>query len=407
MNVQAEISRITKGILRGELTTKDYPPEYDEKILLVLDIAKQKAIKDGNVARVKTIHNAKSVILQRNISTSNQTTNRPKSILQIRKKTMFPQTSRSTPVSSKDTKELEKTMEKIKKGEHFDDTDYENLPDLVHYSKAQADSLSSQRRYIEAQEIEDIGKRAQELVPLQLEREKYKKRDEILSQRIANYEDNLADDTKSYEDKKMKEEEERKYFLNKENERFQKELEEFDKITDGEIPPQFRNYSSRLLNLQKLEQYLAKARRFAEANIAFTEAKQLEKIETERNIENWKQHRSNLRKKLEQEHQQRVEIILGRKEADEIKRMQTKSYKEENHEKVIQNLRGEQYKNANDSMRKKSLAANSTPSSYTSRSMMTTPRVRQRPIPRSSIVVWSTPKRRHQTNPPTPLLDRK
>ena len=395
---QKEIARITKGLLKGEITAKDFSPAYDDKIILVLDTAKKQAILDGNVERVKKIHAAKTIISERNAKNQNkQTTNRPKSILQIRKNKNqnSSKTTKKEQISSEEANNLEDTISRMKKGEQLREKDYEKLPQLVKYSRTKADSLSSERKLLEAQEIEDIGNRAQELVPLQMEKEKIKQKDEILAQRINHYEDNITDDSKANDDIQKKEDEEKQYLLNKENMRYEKQMEEFDKETNGELPPQYRKYSAKILNLQEQENQLVKARRFAEANDVFMQISQLEKEEDQKNIENWKQHRMALRTKLEKEHQQKIDIIMERNESYEIKRIQNKTYKDENTEKIIQNMKNEQSKNTNNSMRKKSLVTNRSPykSNYqTSRSMAASPIHRPRPVVKSSIAVWSTPQ---------------
>ena len=408
---QKEIARITKGLLKGELTAKDFSPAYDNQILKVLETAKKQAILDGNVERVKKIHSAANVILERNAQKNKQTSNRPKSILQIRRSQNSSMTSRAAPLSSEEASELETTISRMKNGEQLREKDYENLPQLVQYSRSKADSLSSEKKYMEAQEIEDIGKRAQALVPLQKEREKIKQRDAILTQRITNYEDNESGDSKSDDDWQKKEDEEKQYLLNKENTRYEKQMEEFDKETNGELPPQYRKYSATLLNLQQQENQLVKARRFAEANTVFLQVSKLEKEENERNMQKWKQHRMFLRQKLEQEHQNKIDIIMERNESYEMKRMQNKAYKDENHEKIIQNMRNEQSKNTNNTMRKKSLVTNSSPyhrNYQTSRSMVTSPVYNRRQIVKSSIAVWSTPspKKYYKRTPTKPTAEK-
>ena len=60
-----------------------------------------------------------------------------------------------------------------------------------------------------------------------------------------------------------------------------KELKEFDKIFETEVPPQFRKFSSTILQLRKREQYMVTCGRYSEANAVRAEAVALEEKERE------------------------------------------------------------------------------------------------------------------------------
>ena len=89
-----------------------------------------------------------------------------------------------------------------------------------------------------------------------------------------------------------------------------KELKEFDKIFDTEVPPSFRKFSSTILQLRKREQYMVTCGRYAEANAVRAEAVALEEKEREeqkaRYLAELNLKRQEFIKKQQEKHEARV-----------------------------------------------------------------------------------------------------
>ncbi|OHS98352.1 hypothetical protein TRFO_08941 [Tritrichomonas foetus] len=183
------------------------------------------------------------------------------------------------------------------------------LPDLINYSKRKIDSLIKNNELIKAQKYENIY---QQLAASQsgwntVDSKSSKKNE--LAGRLSTTQHQLQEARNSMEmtlnDYDQKMESIRESF----EEEWENEIQEFDKVTNGELPPSFRKFSQKLLNLRETEKFLIKSRRFEEAGYIRMEADELEEQELEQCRVKFRKARETKKMRLTEEHVQKMKCF--------------------------------------------------------------------------------------------------
>ena len=433
--------KLTRGLMYDKIDPTEVPSSLVQEIETVLEAAKKRAIEEGCVDKVKRIHHAKELLETRNkrpktnrrqkksITPKNSTifnpyqntTNRPKSILLLRNQNKPQQrVARSEIIrsngKSRNQEDLDQVLSDLQNGNEIQDKDIDTLQDLVEYSKEKTDLLVEEGKLNEAQEIQDLH----DYTDLLLSRkEKILYRNRVRSDLSDKIDQRKADirKTKQERAKYLQDSNETiENLIKEENEQFENDMIEFDKVTEGEIPPYHKRFSPELLNLRQQESYLIKTKRYAEAATVRQMADKKEENELVKIDSNWRQYRANLKKKLTLEHKKRLLVIQGRTDIKQTKKRQRADFKIETIE-LSMNLLKNQVKTIDEGsknieigpMVKKPPQNQSFPTQQTSENLSTRPSTTSRtqnsttapysqryrkdvPYPKSSIKKWSTTK---------------
>ena len=449
--------KLTRGLMHDKIDASEVPPSLVAEIETILEAAKKRAISDGAVEKVKQIHHAKELLENRNrrpktnrrqkksavisqnstiINPYQNTTNRPKSILLLRNTANQSAVSRpkaqqrfarSEIIGSRDNsmrrkpEDLDQVLSDLQNGYEIQDKDIDTLPDLVDYSREKTEILVEEGKLNEAQEAQDLH----EYTDLLLSRkEKIMYRNRVRSDLSDKIDQRMADIDQTKEERKkylQDSNENIENLIREENEQFENDMIEFDKVTEGEIPPYHKRFSPELLNLRQQESYLIKTKRYAEAATVRQMADKKEENELLRIDSNWRQYRANLKKKLTLEHKKRLLVIQGRTDIKQTKKRQRADYKIETIE-LSMNLLKNQMKTLDEGSKhieigpmvkktpqtqsfstqttSRNISSNSTTARTTStlNSAISTKSTYQQhyrkdvPYPKSSIAQWSTTK---------------
>ena len=269
-----------RELLSGK-PAKDVPRKHFPKIQAILEGMKTRAINDGNTSKVRQIQG----ILADIRACQPHKVRRSESSMTARPKTA---------TYSQD--EIESTLNRLVDGGSYDAVKTDMVPDLVSHARSVIDSLVEQRNLMLAQKYEDVMRQLQQMPSRrtklgqqvtqrrewgeQLERTRI-----ALSDEREKLQEALADHDRAVAEAKRKE-----------NDEWQRTVMSYDNVTAGELPPSYKKFSPKLLNIREQEKSLIKMRRFEDAGYVQMEGDEVEKQEL-----------SELRKRFEQDRRAKME----------------------------------------------------------------------------------------------------
>ena len=269
-----------RELLSGK-PAKDVPRKHFPKIQAILEGMKTRAINDGNTSKVRQIQG----ILADMRACQPHQVRRSDSSMTARPKT-----------ATYSQEEIETTLNRLVEGGNYDTVKTDMVPDLVSHARAVIDSLVEQRNLMLAQKYEDVMRHLQQMPSTrtklgqqvtqrrewgeQLERTRI-----ALSDEREKLQEALADHDRAVAEAKRKE-----------NDEWQRTVMTYDNVTAGELPPSYKKFSPKLLNIREQEKSLIKMRRFEDAGYV-----QMEGDEVER------QELSELRRRFEQDRKAKME----------------------------------------------------------------------------------------------------
>ncbi|OHS98504.1 hypothetical protein TRFO_35030 [Tritrichomonas foetus] len=351
-----KVAYYVKSLLNNSINTNDVPVYLIPKINIVLTIAKKNAIANGQVNSVKQIQQImagletikgknhhvdsidqitnsrrrcqtamtpspkKSTNLQkvsksptrqksqsRNLPNINQSHSQsPKMKKNIRKSNNVKSTKLNDSTFTKE--QLDSVLEDLISGS-LNEPQKEMIPELIHHSKEKTNSLIEKEELIEAQKYENITRK---LITLNTDRinieNKSNRKEEFNSQlqkALNNLEiaqENLENDLKAY-DAQLKDAREAQRI------EWEQTLEDFDRVTSGELPKSYKKYSPKLLGLREASKNLIKLRRYEEAGYKKMEADELEEIEFEECRQKYITARQAQKAKIIESHNQKMQCF--------------------------------------------------------------------------------------------------
>ena len=332
------VQDVLKGLIRS---VQDVPRTYHKRMIEILTELKKAAIKNGRANIVRKIQKVLSEFpLHSGYATSNQsnTINRNYSSLQNRRNlgSNSPNISRlprvnkksaTAPVSNKisprgksyninrrtthlnsNEKVLDDIINDLVNGKSYV-PDSELLPDLISYTKNKVHLLLRNNEFNRAQRYEEILQQLIYSKPNWEVAERKTLRKTKLTDRLnaietnkSKYEDTMKGDLEKYDQRinEIKEKEEIKW---------KKEMVEYDKETNGDVPSHYQHSSQKLLNLRKVKENLIKTRRYEEAGLVNMEIETLEKTEAEENRKVYIISRETKKAQLIEAHNQKMKCF--------------------------------------------------------------------------------------------------
>ena len=312
-----QVAHFCRELLSGK-PASDVPQEILPKVQAVMEAAMLNAVTEGNAQRVRQIQSiiadidgvkglteTKNEIEGKGLpeipSPESMNSAEPKSLPESRNS---PEQRDSAPPESV---ELNDTLEKLVNGAACDQVEPEKLPELITFTKQKIDSLIERRRLIRAQKYEDVlcilqglqrfraggqENRKQEL-EMQLERKKQSLEEERI--KMEKELDELAKKTAESRENQNKEWEEK--------------MEKYDQKTAGELPPQYRKFSQRLLALREQENSLIKMRRYGDAGYRQMEADSLERYELVELRKRYERDREVKKATMKEQHELKMRVL--------------------------------------------------------------------------------------------------
>lgn len=322
LDEERQIVILTRELIGGKPPSQ-VPVSLIPKLISSLEKSKLKAIKDGQVTRVQLIQKATESLekYQKSIQYTHKT------------KIEKVETGPPPPIVV-----LDSTIEDLIDGIPYDIAQTSMLPHLSERCKQIISSLLAQGNYSEAQKYENVHK---QLVSLMNKRESEKKvqsRQRFLKDQYKTFNRQLEDVKKKYDFAMESFEMEYQSKISKLNEEFEKELRDFDLITDGPIPLANRKFSSKLLNLRETEKFLLKSRRYDEAASIKAEADEQEKKEISDLEEKFLNERLLQREQLKDLQQQKLKCFNEKEERKRRKIIQENEKEINTLQKTVENL---------------------------------------------------------------------
>lgn len=326
------LAEYTRKLLTEKPSRYNIPVKYYPKLKQILDVMKQTAISDGQVEVVKSIHRAMAYLdTSKSAPTSPmQSSHRPKSTISVRKKKnsfQYP----NTPVKQTP----EELSRKIEDGYRFNPHHSDILPEIIQTQKDRIKKLIEEGKYEEADEQERLRQYTSSIVEPKRKILKNLDLKSNLLNKLTQREMKLNETIQKFKDDLNESNETKKKLIDEENERFEKEMEEFDRVTYGEIPLSHRNFSPHYLNLRKQQDFLVLTKRYGEAAKIRSIADAEEEKEMQRIRTNWLSYRKNLRITAEAEHIRKLKTIIDRREILDEKMEQKNEFSVESTRKAM------------------------------------------------------------------------
>jgi hypothetical protein len=191
------------------------------------------------------------------------------------------------------------------------------IPALIRRAKSQIESLLKSGEYARAQLYENMSSALAELLVARQSQEQQGAKLKTLRSNVAEFERQLAEQRRKLQSVLSRHKEVVERAVEEEDVRWLKEADKFDEVTNRELPPGDRKFSSRLLNLRAQERFLLASRRYQDASVAKEEADRLEKEEMERLREFFVMKRDAQKNVLRDIHDQKVNCILAKGQVKE------------------------------------------------------------------------------------------
>ena len=383
--------KLTKGLMKDKVEAESIPSDLVTDIEKVLEAAKNKAILEGKVEKVREIHHAKYLLdsrVKRPVTTRGIRPSQQKSLFILRNKPRKTHCE-SEIVTKPQMSDLESMLSEIQENSTIKPEETNSLPDLVDYTRDKTMNLADAGKLNEAQDVKDAHEFAD---LLRQKKEQIAKRAETKNQieeMVQQREESIIRTKDEHKEFMEKSAESVESLIQKENEEFEKEMIEFDKVTNGEIPAYHKRFSPELLNLRQQESYLISSKRYAEAATVRQMADKKEEGELIKIVMNWKQYRANIKKKLTLEHKKRLMVIEGRCDIKKSKKEQRTAIKIDTTENAMRVLK-KQIDEIDEGSRIIESSTIRKKPVVTARSKSSTPR--EKPLPKSSIERWTTSK---------------
>ena len=318
---ERQIIVLTRELIGGK-PPNEIPLPLIPQLLLSLQSAKQKAIHEGQVTRVQLIQKA-TVSLEKYQKSRQLTKKTEKKILSM---------------PPPPTAVLDSTIEDLVDGIPYDVAQTSMLPYLIERCKHIINTLLDQGKYAEAQKYENVHKTLVDLKPVRTAEERTQSKIRSLQDQLKSFKRQLQDAQNKYEFSLQSNIMERDQRLSLLNEEFEKQMRDFDLVTNGPLPPSSRKFSANLLNLRETEKFLLKSRRYDEDAAIKEEADAQEKNELIEMEEKFIFMRQKERMKLEEAHQQKLKCFNDKEQRKRIKIIQEHEKDIENLQKTIENI---------------------------------------------------------------------
>lgn len=309
---------------------KNVPVSSIPKIKIVLTISKKKAISKGQTDTVKKIQSILSDLelaenraqkTPKNIYYENQSIPMPK--MQGKYQQKKPQSSLSLYQNNQNLPQIQRSQSRQINKRNFPDEELEKIlqclingskneieidiiPELIQFTKQKINNLVNEDKLIEAQKYETIN---QQLISSSTSRYKHdlksNKKKEYISQLQAAL-DNLQEEQSQMELELSAYDESINQLRNQHEFEWNKQLIEFDEITNGDVPSNYKRFSQKLISLREQTKSLIKSRHFEEAGLKKMEADELEQYELLQCKENYINARQKQRERLISNHNQKM-----------------------------------------------------------------------------------------------------
>lgn len=265
-----EIESLGNECINGKPVSQ-IPRNLIPQVQAYLENRKSKSILAGDANTVRSIQK-----VLRNIS----------KLLYVPKKEVgyVPKKCRKREASSNTQNQSNKLLnilEDLVSGQTTDIVESPVLPDLIPFTKHKVNNMIENGELIEAQKYENATK---QLLQLEIERSFI---DGSTNRRLF-YEEQLQTTLEQIEEKKIQMKHDLKDHDSKIEALKAKEhtdwiifVEEYDKVTNGELPVLYKKLSPKLLDMREREKFLLNTRRFEEAGYKRLEANELERQELE------------------------------------------------------------------------------------------------------------------------------
>lgn len=261
------------------------------------------------------------------------------SLHQNNKNLPYIQRSQSRQISTKkySDEQLEEMLQSMINGTK-NEIEIDSIPDMKQYVNLKINHLVDNGELIEAQKYETIN---QQLVSFTASKHKYdlksNRKKEYINQlksaliNLQEEQENMEIELSSYD--------ENIYQIKKQQELdWNKQLADFDEITNGELPSNYKRFSQKLINLRDQTKSLIKSRHFEEAGLKKIEADELEKYELFQCRENYIQARQRQRERLIANHNQKMDCFEENYKRNRLKIIKDNQYIITCIEKTIINL---------------------------------------------------------------------
>ena len=331
-----KIAYYTRFLLDGG-NVKKIPYSLISNIKIVLTISKKKAISNGQRDKVKQIQrilsdldkidnklpsspnnnwyceDQSSMLTKKQEENQLQNPTNPQSSLSLyQKNEKLPNIQRAQSKQSKkrihSSEQLEEILESLVIG-NKNEIEIDIIPELIQYAKVKIDSLVKEGKLIEAQKYETVNN---QLISSTTSR--YKNNQKLNKKK--EYIDQLHIALKRLQDEQDKMEYELSlYDENVEQIRYlqemdwNKQLEEYDETTNGEVPSNYKRFSQKLISLREQTNSLIKSRHFQEAAFKKIEADELEHVELLQCRENYINTRKRKRERMIEEHKKKLDCF--------------------------------------------------------------------------------------------------
>lgn len=242
----------------------DIPRKYFPKIQAILEGMKVRAINEGSTPKVRQLQAILADVRA----------------CQQRKQKRSASSHASRPrTATYSHAEIEATLDRLVQGTSYDSVRTDMVPDLVSHARNVIDSLVQQRNLMLAQKYEDVMR---QLLQMPTARAKLghqvtlrrEWREQLERTRIAlNEEREKMNEHLGEHDRVVAEERKRK------SAEWEMTVQKYDSETAGDLPPAYKKFSPKLLNIREQEKSLIKMRMFEAAGYIQMEADEVERQE--------------------------------------------------------------------------------------------------------------------------------
>lgn len=273
---EKKMTKIIRELIEGKSVSDIPKSQFQDTKQALLD-AKQAAIENGQVERLKKLQNILSDIMKYEKTMKIRA---PKK--KARRNSSF--AAPKTLVKEVPKEVLSSVLDDLANGFPFEIAETYLLPGLITESKEKADQMIEQGEYMEAQKYEDIHNRLVRILGQRNIEERETNKHASVTNQLNTAKVSLARTEDEFKSTLEKFDEKHKQAVVSLKQEYDIIISNFDAETSAGLPESQKKWSSYLLSLRDTEQSLLKSRRFEEAakikeeadNRALEELEQLE-----------------------------------------------------------------------------------------------------------------------------------
>lgn len=328
-NDQKRLTRLVREIIGGKPVTQ-IPTDMIPKVHQSLLSAKTKAIREGQVGRLQMIQKKLGELERLDKRTK---LNTPRKNMKLPSSSLAPMKAESPPIPV-----LDSVLEDLIAGFPYDIAETKMLHHLINRSKDVINELLEKGEYKQAQLYENVHQRLATLIIEREQEEKIASKKAFVQEQLEKFQELLQEAEDKYMIEQETHESKFRSTIEEAEQEWENEMNEFDAVTNGPLPPPFRKWSSELLNLREKERFLLRSRRYEEAAGIKDEADQMEAEELEILQDRFIRTRETQKITLTEQHETKMKCIEEKGERIR-KRIRAENEKNiENLRKTVENL---------------------------------------------------------------------